>query len=62
MLIVCNNRLIVVNTASRIESSSEAQMVQISEMTKGMLAPNEWDIYERGTIPLKGKGFMKVIR
>ncbi|CAG2118913.1 unnamed protein product [Medioppia subpectinata] len=48
-----------VNTASRIESSSEAQMVQISEMTKGMLDQNEWDIYERGTIQLKGKGFMK---
>ncbi|CAG2108639.1 unnamed protein product, partial [Medioppia subpectinata] len=49
----------IVNTASRIESSSEAQMVQISEMTKGMLDQNEWDIYERGTIQLKGKGFMK---
>ncbi|XP_054167307.1 soluble guanylate cyclase 88E-like [Oppia nitens] len=48
-----------VNTASRIESSSAAQMIQISEKTKAMLDPNEWDIYERGTIPLKGKGFMQ---
>ena len=49
-----------VNTASRIESSSEAQMVQISEMTKGLIDHDkEWNIYERGTIKLKGKGYMK---
>jgi archaellum component FlaF (FlaF/FlaG flagellin family) len=48
-----------VNTASRIESSSEAQMIHISEMTKAMLNLSEWNVLERGTVELKGKGFMK---
>ncbi len=48
-----------VNTASRIESSSEAQMIHISEVTKSMLDPNEWNVLERGTVELKGKGLMK---
>ncbi len=48
-----------VNTASRIESSSEAQMIHISEMTKAMLDTNEWNVLERGTVELKGKGLMK---
>ncbi len=46
----------IVNTASRIETSSEKQKVQISEMTKQLLNPDEWDIYERGIVQLKGKG------
>jgi class 3 adenylate cyclase len=46
----------IVNTASRIETSSEKQKVQISEMTKQLLNADEWDIYERGIVQLKGKG------
>ena len=33
--------------------------VQISEITQRLLDPAEWDIRERGTIRLKGKGMMK---
>lgn len=33
--------------------------VQISEVTQRLLDQNEWDIRERGTIRLKGKGLMK---
>jgi class 3 adenylate cyclase len=48
----------IVNTASRIETSSEKQKVQISEMTKQLLNADEWDIYERGIVQLKGKGLI----
>ncbi|XP_013784010.1 soluble guanylate cyclase 88E-like, partial [Limulus polyphemus] len=48
-----------VNTASRMESTSEALKIHISEKTKEQLNDNEWDISDRGTITVKGKGEMK---
>ncbi|XP_022258269.1 soluble guanylate cyclase 88E-like [Limulus polyphemus] len=48
-----------VNTASRMESTSEALKIHISEITKQQLDDNDWEISERGTIPVKGKGEMK---
>ena len=48
-----------VNTSSRMETSSVKMKVQISEITQRLLDHNEWDIRERGTIRLKGKGMMK---
>ena len=48
-----------VNTSSRMETSSVKMKVQISEVTCRLLEQNEWDIRERGTIRLKGKGMMK---
>ncbi|KFM56845.1 Soluble guanylate cyclase 88E, partial [Stegodyphus mimosarum] len=48
-----------VNTASRMESTSEALKIHISEETAQRLSPNQWDISERGTISVKGKGLMK---
>ncbi|XP_076315498.1 soluble guanylate cyclase 88E-like [Tachypleus tridentatus] len=48
-----------VNTASRMESTSEALKIHISEKTKDQLNDNEWDISDRGTITVKGKGEMK---
>ncbi|XP_055945190.1 soluble guanylate cyclase 88E-like [Argiope bruennichi] len=48
-----------VNTASRMESTSEALKIHISEETAQRLSPDQWDISERGTITVKGKGHMK---
>ncbi|XP_076348426.1 soluble guanylate cyclase 88E-like [Tachypleus tridentatus] len=48
-----------VNTASRMESTSEALKIHISEKTKERLNEMEWEFSERGTIPVKGKGEMK---
>lgn len=48
-----------VNTSSRMETSSQKMRVQISESTYRLLDLNEWDVRERGTIRLKGKGLMK---
>ncbi|XP_023220643.1 soluble guanylate cyclase 88E-like [Centruroides sculpturatus] len=48
-----------VNTASRMESTSEALKVHISEKTRDLLIESNWDISERGTITVKGKGEMK---
>ncbi|XP_067126780.1 soluble guanylate cyclase 88E-like isoform X2 [Centruroides vittatus] len=48
-----------VNTASRMESTSDALKIHISERTKELLNSEEWDISDRGAIPVKGKGHMK---
>ncbi|KAI8045755.1 hypothetical protein M5D96_001942 [Drosophila gunungcola] len=46
-----------VNTASRMESTSIAMKVHISESTKILIGPN-YKILERGEIDVKGKGTM----
>nr|XP_037277810.1 soluble guanylate cyclase 88E-like isoform X1 [Rhipicephalus microplus] len=48
-----------VNTASRMESTSEALRVHISEKAKELLDESKWLIQERGTVDVKGKGSMK---
>ncbi|XP_077552282.1 soluble guanylate cyclase 88E-like [Haemaphysalis longicornis] len=48
-----------VNTASRMESTSEALRIHISQKTKDFLDENKWLIQERGTVDVKGKGSMK---
>ncbi|KAJ8937792.1 hypothetical protein NQ318_012272 [Aromia moschata] len=45
-----------VNTASRMQSTSEPGMVHISESTKLLLPPERYLIKDRGAIELKGKG------
>ncbi|XP_013112475.2 soluble guanylate cyclase 88E isoform X1 [Stomoxys calcitrans] len=47
-----------VNTASRMESTSAAMKVHVSESTKEFLGPN-YRMTERGEIEVKGKGTMK---
>ncbi|CAG9857899.1 unnamed protein product [Phyllotreta striolata] len=47
-----------VNTASRMESTSEAMKVHISENTRQLL-PQTYRVSERGEIQIKGKGAMK---
>ncbi|XP_055301154.1 soluble guanylate cyclase 88E [Sitodiplosis mosellana] len=47
-----------VNTASRMESTSAAMKVHISQSTKDLLGPN-YRVKERGEIDVKGKGVMK---
>ncbi|KAF5301430.1 hypothetical protein FQA39_LY02159 [Lamprigera yunnana] len=47
-----------VNTASRMESTSEAMKVHISHSTKELL-PTSYRVRERGEIQVKGKGNMK---
>ncbi|KAH8420716.1 hypothetical protein KR222_003104 [Zaprionus bogoriensis] len=47
-----------VNTASRMESTSVAMKVHISESTKVLIGPS-YKIIERGEIDVKGKGTMK---
>ncbi|ENN73694.1 hypothetical protein YQE_09691, partial [Dendroctonus ponderosae] len=44
-----------VNTASRMESSSEAMKIHISEYTRECLPPS-YKVQERGEIQIKGKG------
>ncbi|GAB6022963.1 Soluble guanylate cyclase 88E [Chamberlinius hualienensis] len=48
-----------VNTASRMESTSEAMRIHISESTKVLLNNPLFETMERGTIAVKGKGNMK---
>ncbi|KAF5282152.1 hypothetical protein FQR65_LT02849 [Abscondita terminalis] len=47
-----------VNTASRMESSSEPMKVQISHTTRDLI-PKEYEVTERGEVEVKGKGYMK---
>ncbi|XP_053679980.1 soluble guanylate cyclase 88E [Anopheles nili] len=47
-----------VNTASRMESTSQAMRIHISESTKNLLSGN-YRVSERGEIDVKGKGSMK---
>ncbi|XP_046395212.1 soluble guanylate cyclase 88E-like [Ischnura elegans] len=47
-----------VNTASRMESTSEAMKIHISQTTKAHL-PDDYIVSERGEIQVKGKGSMK---
>ncbi|XP_063237743.1 soluble guanylate cyclase 88E [Bacillus rossius redtenbacheri] len=47
-----------VNTASRMESTSDAMRIHISESTRELLSP-DYRVSERGEIQVKGKGVMK---
>ncbi|KAG5877845.1 hypothetical protein JTB14_007241 [Gonioctena quinquepunctata] len=47
-----------VNTASRMESSSDAMEIHISQYTRELL-PSSYRVIERGEIQIKGKGTMK---
>ncbi|XP_060807055.1 soluble guanylate cyclase 88E [Amyelois transitella] len=47
-----------VNTASRMESTSEAMRIHISQTTQELLSPS-YMVTERGEIQVKGKGSMK---
>lgn len=47
-----------VNTASRMESTSIAMKIHISQSTKDLLGP-AYKVLERGEIDVKGKGCMK---
>lgn len=47
-----------VNTASRMESTSTAMKVHISQPTRDLIGPN-YRVKERGEIEVKGKGVMK---
>ncbi|XP_055636828.1 soluble guanylate cyclase 88E isoform X1 [Toxorhynchites rutilus septentrionalis] len=47
-----------VNTASRMESTSQAMKIHISQSTKNFL-PSNYHVSERGEIDVKGKGTMK---
>ncbi|XP_058823747.1 soluble guanylate cyclase 88E [Topomyia yanbarensis] len=47
-----------VNTASRMESTSQAMKIHISQSTKNFL-PVNYQVSERGEIDVKGKGTMK---
>lgn len=44
-----------VNTASRMESTSEAMRIHISQTTQELLSPS-YMVTERGEIQVKGKG------
>ncbi|XP_015121039.1 soluble guanylate cyclase 88E [Diachasma alloeum] len=47
-----------VNVASRMEATSEAMQIHISQSTKELLSPS-YKVKERGEIQVKGKGSMK---
>ncbi|XP_071545685.1 soluble guanylate cyclase 88E [Panulirus ornatus] len=47
-----------VNTASRMESTSEAMKVHVSQTTREIISPM-YHVEERGEVTVKGKGIMK---
>lgn len=47
-----------VNTASRMESTSIAMQIHISQSTKELL-PSEYKVGERGEVEVKGKGYIQ---
>ncbi|XP_072766942.1 guanylyl cyclase at 88E isoform X2 [Anoplolepis gracilipes] len=47
-----------VNTAARMEATSQAMQIHISESTRELLSPS-YKVKERGEIEVKGKGTMK---
>ncbi|XP_029175781.1 soluble guanylate cyclase 88E [Nylanderia fulva] len=47
-----------VNTAARMEATSQAMQIHISQSTKELLSPS-YKVKERGEIEVKGKGTMK---
>ncbi|XP_034183036.1 guanylyl cyclase at 88E [Osmia lignaria lignaria] len=47
-----------VNTASRMEATSQAMQIHISQSTRELLSPS-YKVKERGEIEVKGKGTMK---
>ncbi|XP_033751645.1 soluble guanylate cyclase 88E-like [Pecten maximus] len=48
-----------VNTASRMETNSEANKIHISETTRTEIDSMPYKVEERGTVEVKGKGHMK---
>jgi class 3 adenylate cyclase len=44
-----------VNTASRMESHGTPGRIQVTQATRDLLA-DEFELVQRGTIPIKGKG------
>lgn len=46
-----------VNTASRMEATSETMQIHISQSTKELLSPS-YKVKERGEIQVKGKGII----
>lgn len=47
-----------VNTASRLESTSEAMRIHISQTTRELIS-SDYEVEERGEVPLKGKGILR---
>ena len=48
-----------VNTASRMESNSEAMKIHISQSTMSLMSHDRYNVVERGKLEVKGKGEMK---
>jgi|GEM_PF-4078552 len=48
-----------VNVASRMESTGEPDMVQITEETRRALTPGKWSVRARESVQVKGKGIMR---
>lgn len=48
-----------VNTASRMESTSEKMKIHISQSTMALMSHDRYNVVERGKLEVKGKGEMK---